>query len=113
VVKPEEAVIVNALVRQYMGSRPMIRFAILLWESSRGLFSGLRVRKQTWRKSLARPQARKPVNSKLNSVKTNLACMRVGLEQPRFLPRRRGCVWTNIPDYGKIPSLELKEKRNE
>jgi hypothetical protein len=46
-----------------------------------------------------------PNDTKLNPVKTNLACMRVGLEQPRFLLRKRGCVWTNLPDYGKIPSL--------
>lgn len=37
--------------------------------------------------------------------KSNLARMRVGLEKPRFLLRRQGCVWTNFPDCGKI--LEL------
>jgi hypothetical protein len=36
----------------------------------------------------------------------NLARMRVGLEQPRFLSRRRGCVWTNLPDCGKILELD-------
>gem|GEM_PF-4037085 len=43
-----------------------------------------------------------PYDTKLNPVKTNLACMRIRLEQPRFLWKRRGCVWTNLSDYGKI-----------
>ena len=33
--------------------------------------------------------------------------------QSRFLSRRREYIWTNLPDYGKIPSLEPKEIRNE
>ena len=37
-------------------------------------------------------------------VTTNIVFMRFGLEQPRFLERKRGCVWTNLPDYGKIPT---------
>jgi len=39
--------------------------------------------------------------------------MRNGLEKLRFLSRRGGCVWTNLPDYGKISSLNLEEIINE
>jgi hypothetical protein len=33
--------------------------------------------------------------------------MRFGLEQPPFLFGKRGFSWTNPPDYGKIPAIDL------
>ena len=32
--------------------------------------------------------------------------MRVGLEHSRFVSCKRGCVWTNLPEYGKILTLK-------
>jgi hypothetical protein len=43
-----------------------------------------------------------PSAARLEELGPNLVSMRVGLEQPRFHLRRRGCVWTNFPYYGKI-----------
>jgi len=49
----------------------------------------------------------------IGSEINNRTRMRNGLEKLRFLSRRGGCVWTNIPDYGKISSLNLEEIINE
>jgi hypothetical protein len=36
--------------------------------------------------------------------------MRFGLEQPRYLLRKRGFSWTNLLEYGKIPMLKSGTK---